>query len=222
MKFRVHSFQVVRVTYEVEANSTIEAKGMVYHDEGTMTPIEVGDIPSEDWTENFIVDPILPNGEVDYDNVTNFSGDVTYNGEKEPAPPKVPMNYLGLKGWAVKASKDGEYLYIQRLGKPGEINIKAEDEGLLVDIWNTPHDDAPECMDSMMVAYSDLEEFSEGDILGDSGTETLPQWRVTLYTGASKSEVIHFECWATDSMHAQELALMSWPKGEIIQYEVIN
>lgn len=217
MIYRVVTFQVVRVAYEVGAESQVEAMSIVKAHGSTLEPTEVGALPTKEWTEDIFVEPILPNGVTDFENVTCFGPLV------EPIKPKQkPNNYLGLKGWSIKASPGGEYLYITKLGKPGDIHVKAEEEGLLVDIWNTPHDDAPECMDSMMVAYSDLEEFSEGDILGDSGAEILPQWRVTLYTGASKSEVIHFECWATDSMHAQELALMSWPKGEIIQYEVIS
>lgn len=38
------------------------------------------------------------------------------------------------EGWLVRSS--GEYLYISRDGKPGEIIVKAECEGFVVDIWS--------------------------------------------------------------------------------------
>ncbi len=40
-----------------------------------------------------------------------------------------------IQGWMVTASDDGQYLYVERDGAPGQIHIKAEDEGFVVDIW---------------------------------------------------------------------------------------
>lgn len=146
MKFRVHSFQVVRVTYEVEANSTIEAKGMVDKDGCNMEAVEVGPVPSEEWTEDLIVDPLLPNGEVDYDNVTNFG---------PLAGPKQNTNFIHIRGWKVQASPDGTYLYVQRVGKAGDIHVKAEDEGFVIDVWNDDRK-MPEVMATLCCEYNDL------------------------------------------------------------------
>lgn len=40
-----------------------------------------------------------------------------------------------LNGWLINDSDDGQYIYLQRDGSPGQIHVKAEDEGFVVDIW---------------------------------------------------------------------------------------
>jgi hypothetical protein len=71
MKYRVHTYQVVRVTYEVEADSADEAKDYVDKEGYNLEPYSTH-YDDPEWTEDFIVDPILPNGEIDYDNVKNY------------------------------------------------------------------------------------------------------------------------------------------------------
>lgn len=44
------------------------------------------------------------------------------------------------KNWHVQTSECGQYLHVTRPGKPGMVNIKSEDEGIVVDIY----DDATE------------------------------------------------------------------------------
>jgi len=38
--------------------------------------------------------------------------------------------------WHVTTSDDGEYLFIELDGAPGEIDVKAEDEGFVIYIWS--------------------------------------------------------------------------------------
>ena len=64
MKFRVHTFQTIRVTYEVEAESADAAKQEVDENGWQYDPKETI-LDCAEWTADFIVDPILPNGEVD-------------------------------------------------------------------------------------------------------------------------------------------------------------
>ena len=71
-KFRVHSFQTVRFTYEVVAESAVAACEDVTRNGWKMMPVNI-DLEEPEWTEDFIVDPLLPDGEIDYDNVRLFS-----------------------------------------------------------------------------------------------------------------------------------------------------
>ena len=41
---------------------------------------------------------------------------------------------MNINGWHVTSSDDGKYLYVELDGAPGQIHIKAEDEGFVVDI----------------------------------------------------------------------------------------
>lgn len=62
------------------------------------------------------------------------------------------------KGWLLTTSDDpdGQYLYVQRDGAPGQIHIKAEDEGFVVDIWSAnPQDDYS--VASTSATYTELE-----------------------------------------------------------------
>lgn len=44
------------------------------------------------------------------------------------------MSQIDLKGWTVSVSEDGQYLYATHKDKPGSIQLKADDEGFVVDI----------------------------------------------------------------------------------------
>ena len=37
--------------------------------------------------------------------------------------------------WTIGLSKCGNYIYIKRDGLPGEVHVKSETEGYVVDIW---------------------------------------------------------------------------------------
>lgn len=60
-------------------------------------------------------------------------------------------------GWVIRS--EGDYLFIARCGKPGEIIIKAETEGFVVDVW--PAGEGVEPEDTMCIFYTDLEEEEE-------------------------------------------------------------
>lgn len=64
---------------------------------------------------------------------------------------------MNIQGWHVTTSDDGTYLYIERDGAPGQIHIKAEDEGFVVDIWTYDGVGEPECMATTCCAYTELE-----------------------------------------------------------------
>jgi hypothetical protein len=73
MKFRIHAFEDVRRVYEIEAESMEEASAKVDEVIGLAEPIE-----SEftgDFSREFLIDPILSNGGVDFDNAKWFGGD---------------------------------------------------------------------------------------------------------------------------------------------------
>lgn len=60
-----------------------------------------------------------------------------------------------ISGWYVSASDAGDYLYIERSNAPGQIHIKAESEGFVVDMWSS--DDEPVCVASTSAMYTELE-----------------------------------------------------------------
>lgn len=60
-----------------------------------------------------------------------------------------------VNGWLVSTSEDGQYLYVTLDGSPGQIHIKAEDEGFVVDIWADGDDG--ECIASTSASYPELE-----------------------------------------------------------------
>jgi len=62
-------------------------------------------------------------------------------------------NKANLEGWQV--STCDEYLYATYTWAPGQIHIKAEAEGFVVDIWSS--DDEPVCVASTSAMYSELE-----------------------------------------------------------------
>ena len=62
-------------------------------------------------------------------------------------------NTTNLEGWQV--STCDEYLYATYTGAPGQIHIKAEAEGFVVDIWSS--DDEPVCVATTSAMYSELE-----------------------------------------------------------------
>ena len=59
------------------------------------------------------------------------------------------------KGWLVTTSDDGQYLYAERDGAPGVIQVKAEDEGFVVDIFSG--DTMPDSVASTSATYPELE-----------------------------------------------------------------
>ena len=69
-KFRVHGFQVYRVSYDIEAGSAELAEKVVRDNSDELSPsaIEI----TEEWLPESTVDPLLANGEVDYGNVKNI------------------------------------------------------------------------------------------------------------------------------------------------------
>ena len=65
---------------------------------------------------------------------------------------------INIGGWAVTASEDGQHLYIELDGAPGQIHIKAEDEGFVVDIWEThTYLGDPQCVATTSATYRELE-----------------------------------------------------------------
>jgi hypothetical protein len=84
-KFRVHAYLVVRVTYECQAEDADAAKHKIDTEGYNMTPKFIGDIADAEWTNDYVVDPLLPNGEVDFDNVKNYSR--SHDGRKDDKKP---------------------------------------------------------------------------------------------------------------------------------------
>lgn len=70
-----------------------------------------------------------------------------------PEPSSVSIAWL-VGGWQVSTTHDGQYLYIGRDGAPGQIHIKAEDEGFVVDLWDETLEN---CVGSAAATYSELE-----------------------------------------------------------------
>ena len=73
MKYRVHAFLTFRVSYDMEAESPEEVTRRVrdWHDMGD--PVEAR--KTDEMPPNIIIDPILPNGEVDYEGRVNARTD---------------------------------------------------------------------------------------------------------------------------------------------------
>lgn len=61
--------------------------------------------------------------------------------------------------WRFSTSIDGQYAYLKREGQPGEVHIKAESEGLVVDVWN---EGVTEVVDTMAIPYEDLGQSETG------------------------------------------------------------
>lgn len=57
-------------------------------------------------------------------------------------------------GWKVSTDDTGQYLYVERDGAPGQIHIKAEDEGFVVDLWDSKLEN---CTASAAATYTELE-----------------------------------------------------------------
>ena len=64
---------------------------------------------------------------------------------------------MNINGWHVTASDDGQYLYIELDGAPGQIHVKAEDEGFVVDIWTYDGIGDTTCVASTSALYTELE-----------------------------------------------------------------
>lgn len=67
-KFYIHLFRELREKYEIEAESMDEAKKMIDRPswwENKPDPIE---IEHQDYLSHILIDPVLPDGTVDYEN----------------------------------------------------------------------------------------------------------------------------------------------------------
>lgn len=73
MKFRIHAFEEVRRTYEIEAESMEEARSKADEVIGLAEPVAT-EFTGE-FIEVFLIDPLLPNGEVDFDNAKWFGAE---------------------------------------------------------------------------------------------------------------------------------------------------
>lgn len=71
MKFRVHMYEEVRRTWEVEAESAEAAAEMVARDPTHIPPRS--SIATGDFAGDVIVDPLLSFDKVDYENVKRFN-----------------------------------------------------------------------------------------------------------------------------------------------------
>ena len=60
-----------------------------------------------------------------------------------------------INGWMVTTSDDGQYLYVQLDGSPGQIHIKADDDGFVVGIWND--NEPPQVVSSTYAEYTALD-----------------------------------------------------------------
>jgi len=60
---------------------------------------------------------------------------------------------LATRGWLVNNSVDDKYVYIQLDGSPGQITVKSEAEGFVVDIWS----DDLEVVATAAAMYTELE-----------------------------------------------------------------
>lgn len=71
MKFRVHMYEEVRRTWEVEAESAEAAAEMVVRDPTRISP--KSSVETGDFTEEVIVDPLLSFDKVDYEKREAFN-----------------------------------------------------------------------------------------------------------------------------------------------------
>lgn len=71
-KYRVHIFEEVRRAFEVEADSPHEAMERVRDNWPAMSATQVED--TGEITDFIVIDPLLPDGEVDYENVIQVEG----------------------------------------------------------------------------------------------------------------------------------------------------
>ena len=65
MKFRVHVFREFREAYEVEAEDAEAAVKLVDANLSDLTPVHT---EMQDYLPHTLIDPLLPDGTVDYDN----------------------------------------------------------------------------------------------------------------------------------------------------------
>ena len=65
MKFRVHVFREFREAYEVEAEDAEAAVKLVDANLSDLTPVQT---EMQDYLPHTLIDPLLPDGTVDYDN----------------------------------------------------------------------------------------------------------------------------------------------------------
>lgn len=68
MKFHVHTFREIRITYLVEADSAEEAHQKYLDDQSECSLPEVSREVSDEADNQVLIDPIDDDGDVDYDN----------------------------------------------------------------------------------------------------------------------------------------------------------
>lgn len=66
MRFKIHAFESVRRTYEIEADSFEAAAAKV--DETINTQDYIESEFTGEFSDEVLIDPIFPNGDVDYEN----------------------------------------------------------------------------------------------------------------------------------------------------------
>lgn len=68
---------------------------------------------------------------------------------------------LEIDGWVIEFNSDNpQYVFLSHEDHPGDIHVKADDEGFVVDVWNEP---GWEVAATLAVTYADLEG-DEGDV----------------------------------------------------------
>ena len=74
-RYRVHTYQVFRVPYEVEADSVEDAARIVYEGVAVDPSLQPCAAPesADEWQPLMVVDPLLKGGEVDYEHVANVT-----------------------------------------------------------------------------------------------------------------------------------------------------
>lgn len=88
-------------------------------------------------------------------NVVWLFGEQSAKDWQDQLGKALPDLVLNEKGWRVTTSDDGCYVYVEREDSPGQIHIKAEDEGFVADFWSKG--DEPICVAGVAATFSELE-----------------------------------------------------------------
>ena len=75
-KFYVHGFQAMRVKFEVEAESIVDAASKIDEILTGRVGREMDSELTQDWLPEYLVDPILEDGTVDYEKSQWFEGNL--------------------------------------------------------------------------------------------------------------------------------------------------
>lgn len=112
--------------------------------------------------------------------------------------------------WVIEFSDEPGRVYISNDKHPGNIHIKAEVEGYIVDIWRDSYE---EVESGAFALYSDLSDMSV-----DDGIPTLENF-VVLYRDDSvlpADPPLAFQCWAENSDHAGEQCGNAYPGCAVV------